>query len=59
MVDTDLAYKKAVACEAHARASSDRLMQEKFRKLRDSWLRIGNDAQMSKTMLSARDDASN
>jgi len=58
MVDTELAYEKAIACEAHARATSDRLMQEKFRKLRDSWLRIGNNSQISKTMLPSRDDGS-
>jgi hypothetical protein len=42
----DKAWEKAAACEAHARASSDQVMQAKFRKLRDSWIRIGNQAQL-------------
>ena len=42
----DKAWEKAAACEAHARATSDQMMQTKFRKLRDSWIRIGNQAQL-------------
>ena len=42
----DRAWEKAAACEAHARATSDQTMQAKFRKLRDSWIRIGNQAQL-------------
>ena len=41
------AWDKAAACEAHARATSDGKLQAMFRKLRDSWIRIGNDAQFS------------
>ena len=39
--------KKAAACEAHAKATDDRKLQVMFRKLRDSWVRIGNDAQFA------------
>ena len=42
----DKAWEKAAACEAHARATDDKAMQAKFRKLRDSWIRIGNQAQL-------------
>jgi hypothetical protein len=41
------AFEKAAACEQHARQTSDTKMQELFRKLRDSWIRIGNDAALS------------
>ena len=41
------AWSKAAACEAHAQAAPDGKMQQMFRKLRDSWIRIGNDAQLS------------
>lgn len=39
------AWGKAAACEAHAQATADGKLQAAFRKLRDSWMRIGNDAQ--------------
>lgn len=39
-----IAWEKAMACEAQARKTNDRDLQNKFRKLRDSWLRIGNRA---------------
>jgi len=42
----DKAWEKAAACEAHARATNDQTIQAKFRKLRDSWIRIGNQAQL-------------
>jgi hypothetical protein len=35
------AWEKAAACEAHARATEDGKLQGMFRKLRDSWIRIG------------------
>ena len=41
------AWEKAAACEAHAKATDDKKLQVKFRKLRDSWVRIGNDAQFA------------
>jgi hypothetical protein len=39
------AWNKAAACEAHAQATADGKLQAAFRKLRDSWVRIGNNAQ--------------
>jgi hypothetical protein len=41
------AWEKAADCESHARSSKDRKMQDKFRKLRDSWIRIANNAQFT------------
>jgi hypothetical protein len=41
----DEAWEKAAACEAHAKATNDGKLQAMFRKLRDSWIRIGNKAQ--------------
>jgi len=41
------AWDKAAACEAHAQATADRKLQAAFRKLRDSWVRIGNNAQFT------------
>jgi hypothetical protein len=41
------AWEKAAACEAHAQGTADGKLQVMFRKLRDSWIRIGNDAQFS------------
>ena len=46
MIEASRAWEKAAACEAHARATSDVEMQAKFRKLRDSWIRIGNQAEL-------------
>jgi hypothetical protein len=42
----DEAFKKAVACEVHARQAPDELLRDKFRRLRDSWLSIANAAQI-------------
>jgi hypothetical protein len=41
------AWEKAVACEAHARSVKDDQLQDKFRKLRDSWINIANNAQLA------------
>jgi hypothetical protein len=41
------AWEKAAACETHARSSRDRKIREKFRKLRDSWIRIANNSQFA------------
>jgi hypothetical protein len=41
------AWDKAVECEAHAKATSDSKVQTMFRKLRDTWIRVGNEAQFS------------
>jgi hypothetical protein len=42
-----VAWEKAAVCEAHAQATNDGKLQAMFRKLRDSWIRIGNNAQFS------------
>jgi len=44
------AWDKAAACEAHAQATNDGKLQALFRKLRDSWIRIGNDVQFSEDL---------
>ena len=41
------AWEKAAACEAHAQSSKDGGLQDKFRRLRDSWIRIANSAQFA------------
>jgi hypothetical protein len=41
------AWEKAAACEAHARYTNDGKLQAMFRKLRDSWIRIANEAQLA------------
>jgi hypothetical protein len=43
----DNAWEKAAACEAHAQATADRKLKAMFLKLRQSWIRIGNEAQFS------------
>ncbi len=39
------AWEKAAACEKHARRTSDARLKALFLKFRDSWIRIGNEAQ--------------
>jgi hypothetical protein len=41
------AWEKAAACEAHARSLKDDQLRDKFRKLRDSWINIANNAQFA------------
>ena len=41
------AWEKAAACEAHARNTKDEKLQRRFRQLRDSWIRIANNAQFA------------
>ena len=43
----DRAWEKAAACERHAQATSDNTLKAMFLKLRQSWIRVGNDAQFS------------
>jgi hypothetical protein len=50
MVSAELAFEKAAACEQHARQTTDEKMQRMFRKLRDSWIRVGNKAQFHSDM---------
>jgi hypothetical protein len=40
------AWNRAEACERHAQNTKDGKLQAKFRKLRDSWIRIGNKARL-------------
>jgi hypothetical protein len=39
------AWEKAAACEAQAKGAKDPVVQAKFRALRDSWIKLGNNAQ--------------
>ena len=39
------AWEKAAACAAHAQGTSDSKLKAMFLKLRESWIRIGNNAQ--------------
>jgi len=41
------AWDKAEACEARALATGDGKLRAAYRKLRDSWIRIGNEAQFA------------
>jgi hypothetical protein len=41
------ALEKAAACAAHAKQTTDEKLREKFERLRDSWIRIANDAQLN------------
>ena len=41
----DDAWEKAAACERHAQATSDSNLKAMFLRLRQSWIRAGNDAQ--------------
>jgi hypothetical protein len=49
--ERDQALEKAIACEAHAREAPDELLRAKFRKLRDSWLRIANASQITEVVV--------
>jgi hypothetical protein len=44
------AWEKAAACERHAQAASDSRLKEMFVKLRQSWIKIGNDAQFDQQL---------
>jgi hypothetical protein len=46
----DHAWQKAAACEAHAQATTDSKLKAMFLKLRQSWIRIGNEAQFHDDM---------
>ena len=41
----EAAWKKAAACDAHAKLTSDEILRAKFERLRDSWIRIANNAE--------------
>jgi hypothetical protein len=44
---SETAWKKAAACEAHARMTKDEILRAKFERLRDSWIRIANNAEVT------------
>jgi hypothetical protein len=46
---SEAAWKKAAACDAHAKQTSDEALRAKFERLRDSWIRIANDAEAVST----------
>ena len=46
---SDAAWKKAAACDAHAKQTKDENLRTKFERLRDSWIRIANDAEIAST----------
>jgi len=56
MSNGQVAWEKAMACELHARSTEDKVLQSKFRKLRDSWIRIGNSAQFEGHVIDANVD---
>jgi hypothetical protein len=43
------AWKKAAACDAHAKQTEDEILRAKFERLRDSWIRIANQAEIAST----------
>jgi hypothetical protein len=47
---SEAAWKKAAACDAHAKQTSDASLRVKFERLRDSWIRIANDAEAVSTI---------
>jgi len=46
----DDAWKKPAACDRHAHATSDNKLKAMFLRLRQSWIRIGNDAQFERDL---------
>ena len=44
--DIETAWQKAAACDAHAKQITDAVLRAKFERLRDSWIRIANAAQL-------------
>jgi hypothetical protein len=43
----ETAWSKAQACDTHARLTKDENLRAKFERLRDSWIRIANDAEIA------------
>ena len=44
-LSSDAAWKKAAACDAHAKMTDDERLRAKFERLRDSWIRIAHGAE--------------
>jgi len=49
-LSSEAAWKKAAACQAHAKQTTDEILRAKFERLRDSWIRIANDAEVASVM---------
>jgi len=50
-LSSEVAWKKAAACAAHAQQTQDEIIRAKFERLRDSWIRIANDAEIASLAL--------
>ena len=46
-LQSETAWKKAAACDAHAKLTKDEILRAKFERLRDSWIRIANNAEVT------------
>jgi hypothetical protein len=46
----DDAWEKAAACGRHAQATSDDKLKALYLRLRQSWIRVGNDAQFERDL---------
>jgi hypothetical protein len=44
---SEAAWSKAAACDAHAKQTKDEILRAKFERLRDSWIRIANEAEVA------------
>jgi hypothetical protein len=47
----DNAWEKAAACQQHAQRTTDEGLKALFLKFRDSWIRIGNEAQFDEDVI--------
>lgn len=45
--NSETAWSKAQACDAHAKLTKDENLRAKFERLRDSWIRIANEAEIA------------
>jgi hypothetical protein len=46
-LSSEAAWRKAAACAAHAQRTHDEILRAKFERLRDSWIRIANNAEIA------------
>ena len=46
-LSSETAWNKARACDAHAKLTTDENLRTKFERLRDSWIRIANEAEIA------------
>jgi len=44
---SETAWSRARACHAHAKLTKDQNLRVKFERLRDSWIRIANEAEIA------------